>query len=232
MWGSNSRHGGALLELHTGSDTFVRPSMGSWITYGLGSENQNLPGYVTICPTLSHGGANNYGSAFLPAPYAGTPIGSGGSRRGCEAAVHYEYRHAENFNAWSSTLRRMNRRTPADRSRLRAGRPHRLVRAGFPDASGAPELQEVAGNRRPRRSCTAWTSRHGGLRPPVPDGATVVGAGRALRASEPYATNGISTRTFCATMHRTRRRSISRLPACLPTSRHVAFWRHAGRLGR
>lgn len=75
MWGSNSRHGGALLELHTGSDTFVRPSMGSWITYGLGSENQSMPGYVTICPTQSHGGANNYGSAFLPAPYAGTPIG-------------------------------------------------------------------------------------------------------------------------------------------------------------
>jgi Protein of unknown function (DUF1501) len=75
MWGSNSRHGGALLELHTGSDTFVRPSMGSWVTYGLGSENQSMPGYVTICPTQSHGGANNYGSAFLPAPYAGTPIG-------------------------------------------------------------------------------------------------------------------------------------------------------------
>ena len=78
MWGSNSRHGGALLELHTGSDTFVRPSMGSWITYGLGSENQSMPGYVTICPTQSHGGANNYSSGFLPAPYAGTPIGSVG----------------------------------------------------------------------------------------------------------------------------------------------------------
>jgi len=78
MWGSNSRHGGALLELHTGSDTFVRPSMGSWITYGLGSENQSMPGYVTICPTQSHGGANNFSSGFLPAPYAGTPIGAVG----------------------------------------------------------------------------------------------------------------------------------------------------------
>jgi Protein of unknown function (DUF1501) len=78
MWGSNSRHGGALLELHTGSDTFVRPSMGSWITYGLGTENQSMPGFITICPTQSHGGANNYSSGFLPAPYAGTPIGSVG----------------------------------------------------------------------------------------------------------------------------------------------------------
>ena len=76
MHGSNSRHGGALLELHTGSDTFVRPSMGSWITYGLGSENQNLPGYVTMCPTLTHGGVNAYSSAFLPAVYHGTPLGN------------------------------------------------------------------------------------------------------------------------------------------------------------
>ena len=76
MHGSNSRHGGALLELHTGSDTFVRPSMGSWINYGLGTENQDLPGYVTICPTLTHGGVNAYSSAFLPADFHGTPLGN------------------------------------------------------------------------------------------------------------------------------------------------------------
>src|ERR1700733_5473869 len=78
MHGSNSRHGGALLELHTGSDTFIRPSMGSWITYGLGTENQALPGYITVCPNLSHGGVNNWSSAFLPAVYQGTPIGATG----------------------------------------------------------------------------------------------------------------------------------------------------------
>ena len=78
MHGSNSRHGGALLELHTGSDTFIRPAMGSWVTYGLGTENANMPGFLTICPTQSHGGANNFGSAFLPAPYAGTAIGAVG----------------------------------------------------------------------------------------------------------------------------------------------------------
>jgi len=78
MHGSNSRHGGALLELHTGSDTFVRPSMGSWIGYGLGTENANLPAFVTVCPTLTHGGVNNYSSAFLPAVYHGTPLGNAG----------------------------------------------------------------------------------------------------------------------------------------------------------
>jgi hypothetical protein len=74
--GTNPAHGGALLKLHTGSDNFVRPSMGAWITYGLGTENESLPGFITICPTLAHGGVNNWGSAFLPAPYQGTPIGN------------------------------------------------------------------------------------------------------------------------------------------------------------
>jgi len=74
--GTNPAHGGALLKLHTGSDQFVRPSMGGWVTYGLGTENENLPAFVTICPTLAHGGVNNWGSAFLPAYCQGTPIGN------------------------------------------------------------------------------------------------------------------------------------------------------------
>ena len=76
MHGSNPAHGGASMKLHTGSDVFVRPSMGSWITYGLGTENENLPGFITICPTLAHGGTQNWGSAFLPANFAGTPLGN------------------------------------------------------------------------------------------------------------------------------------------------------------
>ncbi len=76
LHGTNPAHGGALLKLHTGSDQFVRPSLGAWVTYGLGTENQNLPAYVTICPTLAHGGVNNWGAAFLPSHCQGTPIGN------------------------------------------------------------------------------------------------------------------------------------------------------------
>ena len=76
LHGTNPAHGGALLKLHTGSDKFVRPSLGSWVTYGLGTENENLPAFVTICPTLAHGGVNNWGAAFLPAYCQGTPIGN------------------------------------------------------------------------------------------------------------------------------------------------------------
>ena len=75
MHGSNEAHGGALLKIHTGSDTFVRPSMGAWISYGLGTENANLPSFVTINPTLGHGGVQNFGSAFLPAEHQATRIG-------------------------------------------------------------------------------------------------------------------------------------------------------------
>jgi hypothetical protein len=76
LHGTNPAHGGAVLKLHTGSDNFVRPSMGAWVAYGLGTENANLPAFVTICPTLAHGGVNNWGSAFLPASCQGVPIGN------------------------------------------------------------------------------------------------------------------------------------------------------------
>lgn len=85
--GTNEAHGGALLKLHTGSDTFVRPSMGSWISYGLGTENANLPSFITINPTLGHGGVGNWSSAFLPAVHQGTPLGGGVPVE--QATVHY-----------------------------------------------------------------------------------------------------------------------------------------------
>jgi uncharacterized protein DUF1501 len=73
--GDGVDHGGAMLQLHTGSFTFTRPSMGSWVLFGLGTENQNLPGFITIKPTLWHGGEKNWSSSFLPGAYQGTPIG-------------------------------------------------------------------------------------------------------------------------------------------------------------
>lgn len=71
-------HGPATLFMHTGTTSFVRPSMGSWVLYGLGVENENLPGFVTISPSLGNGGPRNYGNAFLPAVCQGTPLGRTG----------------------------------------------------------------------------------------------------------------------------------------------------------
>ena len=72
-------HPQATVQLHTGDFRFVRPSMGSWVVYGLGTESQELPGFITINPPTRVGGAQNYGSAFLPAPYEGTRIGTEGA---------------------------------------------------------------------------------------------------------------------------------------------------------
>ena len=68
-------HPQAFVQLHTGSAQFVRPSLGAWALYGLGTENENLPGFVTISPPIQFG-AQNYGSAFLPAVYQGTRLGA------------------------------------------------------------------------------------------------------------------------------------------------------------
>jgi hypothetical protein len=75
-------HGPATLFLHCGSTNMLRPSFGSWTIYGLGSENQNLPGFVSIAPSGGNGGARNYGSAFLPSVYQGTGLGRAGMPAG------------------------------------------------------------------------------------------------------------------------------------------------------
>src|SRR3989442_1806980 len=71
-------HGQAIMKLHTGSENQVRPSMGSWVLYGLGTENQNLPGFITISPPTAIGGPPTYGSAVLsarlPGPAIRTPV--------------------------------------------------------------------------------------------------------------------------------------------------------------
>jgi hypothetical protein len=71
-------HPQAFLQMHTGMFQFKRPSLGAWTFYGLGSDNENLPGFITINPPVQNGGASNYGSAFLPAICQGTPIRAGG----------------------------------------------------------------------------------------------------------------------------------------------------------
>ncbi len=73
-------HPEAVIQVHTGAALAqqTRPSMGSWLLYGLGTENQDLPGYITINPPPNFGGATNFGSAFLPAHFQGTRVSDTG----------------------------------------------------------------------------------------------------------------------------------------------------------
>jgi hypothetical protein len=113
-------HGPATLFLHTGSINLIRPSVGAWMTYGLGTENENLPGFVTICPSMGNGGPRNWSNAFLPATYQGTPVGRAGI-----PAVEAQIRNLANPRVPAAEQRRafdllqelnaeQSRRTPGD----------------------------------------------------------------------------------------------------------------------
>jgi hypothetical protein len=126
-------HGQAVLTLHTGVHNLTRPSVGSWVVYGLGSENRDLPGFVTICPTRGHGGVLNYGNAFLPAVYQGTAIGSAST-----PASSAQVRHISSKD-----------RSPAEQRRqidlLQAMNRSHLARAGGDDRlEGVIESYELA----------------------------------------------------------------------------------------
>lgn len=118
-------HGPATLFMHTGSSNFIRPSMGSWLLYGLGSENQNLPGFVTIGPSLGNGGPRNHGSAFLPAIHQGTAIG--------RAAMP----------AREMTFGNITPGRPAEAARRQFDLQQAINHAQLAEQSGAQELEAV-----------------------------------------------------------------------------------------
>src|SRR5881396_306661 len=80
-WADGLNHVGSVCQMNTGSILAGRPSLGAWATYGLGSANQNLPGFVVLTdnPTEPAGGARNWGTGFMPATWQGTLFRAGGS---------------------------------------------------------------------------------------------------------------------------------------------------------
>jgi hypothetical protein len=144
--GTNPAHGGALLKLHTGSDQFVRPSLGAWLVYGLGTENENLPAFVTICPTLAHGGVNNWGTAFLPAHCQGTPIGNASL-----PASAAKVKHIRNLRIDPDLQRRqLDLINAMNRDHLRAGHDDALegrlnsFELAFRMQASMPEIQNLS----------------------------------------------------------------------------------------
>ncbi|MCA9176036.1 MAG: DUF1501 domain-containing protein [Planctomycetales bacterium] len=148
MYTDVPNHPQALVQLHTGSFQFVRPSVGAWVLYGLGTENQDLPGFITIKPPSRLGGAQNYGSAFLPAVYQGTRIGDPG-----QALKDAQIGNIENPELTSDLQRRqlnllqsMNResadRNPANTQLEGVIESYELA---FRMQSSVPRLMDLAG---------------------------------------------------------------------------------------
>ena len=131
-------HSQAVLQMHTGSFRFPRPSVGACMTYGLGSEAEDLPGYLVLSPVSRDGEAQNYGSAFLPSRYQATRIGAEGqpivsARLGGLSNPRWD--EAGQAPAARPSERPGRRSAPCHGVRRRAQRGHPLLRAGIPDAT-------------------------------------------------------------------------------------------------
>src|SRR5262249_45270788 len=74
MHANTPNHEQSMRLMNCGDERLSRPSMGAWITYGLGTENENLPGFIAMCPGLPVADVSNWKSAFLPGIYQGTYI--------------------------------------------------------------------------------------------------------------------------------------------------------------
>lgn len=145
---TNVSHGGACMKLHTGDEALLRPSMGAWVSYGIGSENRNLPDFVTICPTSLHGGENNYGAAFLPSVHQGVPLGTPGYPNSPASNARFHYtENARHDRADQEQqlrlLRRMHERSGLDHPDLEA----RLqsFELAFRMQMAAPEATDIGG---------------------------------------------------------------------------------------
>ncbi|MCR9197756.1 MAG: DUF1501 domain-containing protein [Planctomycetaceae bacterium] len=139
-------HGQAVAMIHTGNDNLLRPSIGSWVSYGLGTENHNLPAFVSITPPAGHGGARNYGSAFLPAHHQATTLGHSGSRT-ADATIPFLNSGDESparQRRQLNLLQRINQRHLASSQDNRIDAVIRSYEMAFRMQRIAPELMDVS----------------------------------------------------------------------------------------
>jgi hypothetical protein len=112
MYAELPNHELSLMLMNTGSQRLVRPSFGSWLNYGMGTENQNLPGFVALCPGgMPVGGAGNWRSAFLPGSFQGTHVDTSKTDPN-ELIANVQNRRlaAEDQRAQFALLQELNRR--------------------------------------------------------------------------------------------------------------------------
>ena len=173
----NEAHAPATLQLHTGVSIDVRPSMGSWFSYGLGTENENLPSFITIHPDSD---VRTYGAGFLPAAHQGTPVNV---TAGKEAAIKYlvdDESSAAVQRRRLDLVQTMNRRLlhRVETDRWMEGMIESFELA-FRMQTETPRLVDLSGETRgDQEICTASASR----RPTATAGPACSPAGSARRA--------------------------------------------------
>ena len=147
-----SEHTSANYFLHTGHGIAGRPSMGAWFSYGLGSENRNLPGFVVLNGGLIPvGGLDNFGSGFLPAAYQGsifTVVAAGG-----EHLADWK-RRKPSRKAKLDLINKLDRRVTERGQRCRSSRPIANYETAFRMQAAVPELMDLTAKRRRRKRFT------------------------------------------------------------------------------
>ena len=183
MYTEQFNHAPAELLLYTGSPRSGRPSMGSWVTYGLGSENENLPGFVVLISSgvQPNGGKNSWGSGFLPSVYQGVQCRSKGD------PVLY----SSDPPGMDRDAAPRHPRALRDLNEIQAkelGHPETLTRIAqyelaFRMQTSVPEVMESRAS--PLEMLEAYGAKPGGveLRQQLPAGAAAWSSRRALRAA-------------------------------------------------
>ena len=151
MHTDHSNHYKATLGMHTGSFTFARPSIGSWVSYGLGTENRNLPSFVVLAPQMPYAGTQVWASDFLPGCHQGTRVVPGAEPIANLSAAR---RRRELAGAGARrSPRRSTAGTSSDaRRRPGAGRADPVVRDGLRHADARCPRRSTCRRRPTRRS--------------------------------------------------------------------------------
>ena len=147
-------HGQAVAMIHTGNDNLLRPSVGAWVSYGLGAENQNLPAYVSITPPAGHGGARNYGAAFLPAHHQATTLGHSSSKT-ADATIDFLHNAETKRADQQRQLEMLHRINQKHYSRTRDAQVEGVIRSYELAArmqGTAPEIIDVSREAEPTRA--------------------------------------------------------------------------------
>ncbi len=186
-WADGLNHSNGVCQMNTGSILGGRPSLGAWVSYGLGTENENLPAFVVMedDPGKVVNGPRNWGPGFMPATYQGTPVfGDQEPIRNLMLPKGV----TESTAAGETGVLEPAEPTPSgDAPRTDgAGGPHQELRTGVSHAShGAGGRRSAAGNRRNASPVRPGPAGNRVAGPDVPAGPAAGRAGRAVRPAVP-----------------------------------------------
>ena len=177
----HTNHYEATLMMHTGSITFARPSIGAWVSYGLGTVNRNLPSFMVLAPAVPYAGDQTWGADFLPGCHQGTHVVPGPTPI---ANLDRRVAIAPTCKTWSCELLRQANQDHLDhrRRRRRSGGADAVVRDGLRHAErGAGGVRPVEGD--PTRRCDLYGLQRGATRASAGNASSPAGWPSAACAS-------------------------------------------------